>query len=67
MDDPRYRAEGRWIGSGAIAAGGQHVLNARLQQSGMRWRERGAEAMAQLRAVFRSTRDQWQALGGGTD
>jgi hypothetical protein len=66
MDYPRYRAEGRGIGSGALAAGGQHVLNARLKQSGRRWRERGAEAMAQLRAVFRSARDQWQALWGGT-
>jgi len=65
MDYPRYRADGLWIGSGAIEAGCKHVINARLKQSGMRGSERGAEAVAQLRAVFRSTRDQWQALWQG--
>lgn len=65
MDYPRYRAEGLWIGSGAIEAGCKHVINARLKPSGMRWSERGAEAVAQLRAVFRSTRDQRQALWQG--
>jgi hypothetical protein len=48
----------------AMAAGlTDHVWT--VEQSGMRWGERGAEAMAQLRAVFRSTRDQWQALWHG--
>jgi hypothetical protein len=62
MDYPAYLREGLWIGSGAIESGCKHVVNQRLKQSGMRWSPRGAQALSSLRAVLRSTKDQWEAL-----
>lgn len=60
LDYPRYHALGFPIGSGIIESDCKTVLKQRECGSGMRWRERGAQAVATLRAIARSRR--WEAL-----
>ena len=48
----RYRAEGYPIGSGVAEAAGKTLIQDRMEQTGMRWKEHGAEALLKLRAVF---------------
>jgi len=61
MDYPRYRAKGWPIGSGPVEAACKQVVGQRLKGSGMRWSERGADAVCHLRALFRSEIGQWDA------
>lgn len=61
-DYPRYLANGWMIGSGAVESACKTVVAQRLKQAGMRWREYGTNTMCQLRALFRSEPDQWQAF-----
>jgi hypothetical protein len=49
------RAAGFHIGSGVVEAGAKSVVQARLKGAGMRWSERGAEAVLHLRAAWCST------------
>lgn len=50
-----YRDQGFHIGSGVAEASCNSVVQARLKGTGMRWSERGAEAMLQVRAAWCST------------
>jgi hypothetical protein len=57
---PAYRARGLPIGSGPVEGACKVVLQQRLAQAGMRWRQAGAQAVATLRARHRS--GQWDRL-----
>lgn len=61
MDYPRYRERGWDIGSGPTEAGCK-VTAERLRDSGMRWREQGAERVGPLRALYMSGPDVWDAF-----
>ena len=56
-----YRAEGLFVGSGVIEAGGKSVIGARMKRSGMEWTVRGANAVISLRCMIKSGRfeDYW--------
>jgi hypothetical protein len=62
MDYPRYRANGWLIGSGHVEAACKTVVGQRLKGAGMRWSEDGADAVASLRALFKSEAGQWDAF-----
>jgi len=62
MDYPTYLAKGWQIGSGAVESACKTVVNKRLNMGGMRWGEEGADAVAHLRALYRSDPDQWDAF-----
>ena len=47
-----------------MASACQTVVNQRLCLGGMRWGAEGAEAVAHLRALYRSDPDQWDAGWG---
>ena len=56
-----YRANKFLVGSGVVEAGCRTVIGQRLQQSGMRWSVRGANAIIALRCCILSGRfeDYW--------
>lgn len=60
MDYARYRKNGWQIGSGAVESACKTVVNQRLCLGGMRWGEDGSDAVAHLRALYRSDADQWE-------
>lgn len=62
MDYPSYLNKGWQIGSGAIESACKTVVNQRLCLGGMRWGEEGSDAVAHLRALYRSDADQWDAF-----
>jgi hypothetical protein len=62
MDYPSYLKKGWQIGSGAIESACKTVVNQRLCLGGMRWGETGSDAVAHLRALYRSDPDQWEAF-----
>jgi hypothetical protein len=62
MDYPAYLKQGWQIGSGAIESACKTVVNQRLCLGGMRWGETGSDAVAHLRALYRSDTDQWEAF-----
>ncbi len=62
MNYPEYLRRGWQIGSGCIESGCKTVINQRLNMGGMRWGEAGGDALAQLRALFCSDADQWDAF-----
>jgi hypothetical protein len=62
MNYPEYLKRGWQIGSGAIESACKNVINQRLNMGGMRWGEDGGNAMANLRALFRSDAEQWDAF-----
>jgi len=62
MDYPAYRAKGWQIGSGPVESACKTVIGQRLKGGGMRWGEDGADAVAHLRALFRSEKGQWEAF-----
>jgi hypothetical protein len=62
MDYPTYRAKGWQIGSGPVESACKTVIGQRMKGGGMRWGEDGADAVAHLRALFRSERGQWEAF-----
>jgi hypothetical protein len=64
MDYPRYRADGWLIGSGHVEAACKAVVGQRLKGNGMRWGEAGADAVCQLRGLFKSEKGQWEAFWG---
>jgi hypothetical protein len=53
---PTFRKLGIPLGSGAIESGIRRVINLRLKNNGMFWREEHAEAMLQVRAAVISKR-----------
>ncbi len=51
----QFREEGYQIGSGVMEASCRTVVNQRLDQSGMHWRQVTADKMVALRAALLST------------
>jgi hypothetical protein len=62
MKYPEYQANGWLIGSGHIEAACKAVVGQRLKGNGMRWGEAGADAVCQLRALYKSEKGQWEAF-----
>jgi hypothetical protein len=62
MDYPEYLRRGWQIGSGAMESACKTVVNQRLSMGGMRWGEEGSDAVAHLRALYRSDSDQWDGF-----
>jgi hypothetical protein len=62
MDYPRYLQQGWQIATGAVESACKTVVNQRLCLGGMRWGEAGSDAVAHLRALYRSDADQWDAF-----
>jgi hypothetical protein len=62
MAYPDYLRQGWQIATGAVESACKTVVNQRLCQGGMRWREFGSDAVAHLRALYRSNPDQWDAF-----
>lgn len=60
-DYPEYLRRGWQIASGAVESACKTVVNQRLCLGGMRWGEEGSDAVAHLRALYRSDPDQWDA------
>jgi hypothetical protein len=60
MDYPTYVAKGWQIGSGAVESACKTVVGQRLKLAGMRWREKGTDAVCHLRALYKSERSQWE-------
>jgi hypothetical protein len=63
MDYPKFVALKLPIGSGAVESSCRTVIQEREKGAGMRWTEQGAQAVASLRAVYKSGRwrEFWQA------
>ncbi len=63
MDYPRFVGLKLPIGSGAVESSCRTVIQEREKGAGMRWTEQGAQAVASLRAVYKSGRwkEFWQA------
>lgn len=62
MDYPTYLRRGWQIGSGSVESACKTVVNQRLCLGGMRWGAAGSDAVAHLRALYRSDPDQWDAF-----
>jgi hypothetical protein len=62
MDYPEYLRRGWQIGSGSVESACKTVVNQRLCMGGMRWGEDGGDAVAHLRALYRSDPDQWEVF-----
>lgn len=62
MDYPYYLKQGWQIATGAVESACKTVINQRLCLGGMRWGEAGTDAVAHLRALYRSDPDQWEAF-----
>jgi hypothetical protein len=62
MDYGRYLKNGWQIASGAVESACKTVVNHRLCCGGMRWSEEGSDAVAHLRALYRSDPDQWDVF-----
>jgi hypothetical protein len=62
MDYPRYQANGWQIGSGPVESGCKRVVTQRLKGAGMRWGERGSNAMCHLHALLLSESGQWDGF-----
>jgi hypothetical protein len=52
MDYPRYLAAGMMIGSGPVEAACKVIVCSRMKQSGMRWSDRGADAILAVRTTL---------------
>lgn len=61
-DYPPYGAKGRQIGSGPVERACKAVVGLWRKGGGMRWGENGADAVAHLRARFRSEKGQWEGF-----
>jgi hypothetical protein len=59
MDYPRYLANGWSIGSGAVESSCKRVVTQRLKGAGMRWSQRGSNAICHLHALLLSQATQW--------
>lgn len=58
MQYDTYLAMGLPIGSGIIEGTCKNLINDRMERSGMRWSQQGAEAMVRLRSLFLT--DLWE-------
>ncbi len=55
-----YLSAGYPIGSGVVEGACRHLVKDRMEQSGMRWRIEGAQAVLSLRAIYLN--DDWDAF-----
>ena len=62
MNYPYYLEQGWAIGSGPVESACKTVVNQRLKLAGMRWKERGTDAVCHLRALIKSEKGQWEAF-----
>lgn len=60
MKYDEYLAAGYPIGSGVVEGACRHLVKDRMEQSGMRWRIAGAQAILSLRALY--VNDDWDAF-----
>lgn len=60
MKYDEYLAAGYPIGSGVVEGACRHLVKDRMEQSGMRWRIEGAQAVLSLRAIYLN--DDWNAF-----
>lgn len=60
MDYPAYVKNGWQIGSGVIESACKTVVCRRMKQGGMRWREKGTDALCHLRSLYFSSDHRWQ-------
>ena len=54
MHYDEYKAKGYHIGSGTAESACKHVVGQRLKQAGMTWSMKGAEAILQLRILWKN-------------
>jgi hypothetical protein len=62
MNYPEYLRNGWHIASGGVESACKTVVNQRLCLGGMRWGEGGSDNVCHLRALYRSSSDQWEAF-----
>ena len=55
-----YLAAGYPIGSGVVEGACRHLVKDRMEQTGMRWRIAGAQAVLSLRAIY--VNDDWESF-----
>ena len=60
MKYDEYLASGYPIGSGVVEGACRHLVKDRMEQTGMRWRIAGAQAVLSLRAIY--VNDNWDAF-----
>jgi hypothetical protein len=60
MKYDEYLAAGYPIGSGVVEGACRHLVKDRMEQTGMRWRIAGAQAVLSLRALY--VNDDWDAF-----
>ena len=60
MKYDEYLAAGYPIGSGVVEGACRHLVKDRMEQTGMRWRIEGAQAILHLRAIY--VNDDWDAF-----
>ncbi len=60
MKYDEYLAAGYPIGSGVVEGACRHLVKDRMEQTGMRWRIAGAQAVLNLRAIYLN--DDWDAF-----
>jgi len=60
MKYDEYLAAGYPIGSGVVEGACRHLVKDRMEQTGMRWRIAGAQAVLSLRAIY--INDDWDAF-----
>lgn len=54
----QYKAKGYQIGSGTVESACKHIVSQRLKQAGMTWSIQGADAIIQLRILWKN--GEWQ-------
>lgn len=62
MDYPRYVRNGWQIGSGPVESACKTVVGNRLKGGGMRWGEKGADAVCHLRGLYLSEPACWESF-----
>lgn len=60
MKYDEYLAAGYPIGSGVVEGACRHLVKDRMEQTGMRWRIAGAQAILSLRAIY--VNDEWDTF-----
>lgn len=60
MTYDKYLAAGYPIGSGVVEGACRHLVKDRMEQTGMRWRIAGAQAVLSLRAIY--VNDDWETF-----
>ncbi len=63
MKYDEYLASGYPIGSGVVEGACRHLVKDRMEQSGMRWRIGGAQAILHLRSIY--VNDDWSVFHAG--